>query len=456
MRYDVSTGRITRGTDLPPFASSSGPLALGDIDRDGQLDLFVGGRVLPGRYPEAASSRIYRNRAGRFELDEDRSKLLKDIGLVNGAVFSDVNGDGHADLLLACDWGPIRVLINESGRLTEATDKLGLAKYLGWWNGVTTGDFDGDGRMDIVASNWGRNTRYEQHRARPLRLYSGDLDGNGTTDLVEAYFDPAMSKVVPEQLLDTMSRGLPMLRGRIKTHKAYAEASVEDLFGEPLKTATLREANWLESTVFLNRGDRFEPRPLPREAQFAPAFGISVGDFDGDGNEDVFLAQNFFATMHDASRYDAGRGLWLKGDGTGNFTPVSGQESGVTVYGEQRGCALADYDHDGRVDLVVTQNGTATKLYRNVGAKPGYRLRLKGSEANPTAIGAAMRLSFGEKSGPVRELHAGSGYWSQDSAVQVLGARETPTRIWVRWPGGKTVTKDLAPNTREIEVSANE
>lgn len=456
LRYDSSAGSVAPGAHLPPSQSSSGPLALGDIDGDGQLDLFVGGRVLPGRYPEAASSRIYRNSAGQFRLDEDHSRLLKDIGLVNGAVFSDVNGDGRADLVLACDWGPVRVFINVSGRLTEATDNLGLAKYVGWWNGVTTGDFDGDGRMDILASNWGRNTRYEQHRARPLRLYYGDLDGNGSTDIVEAYFDTAMAKVVPEQPLDTMSQGLPALRERVKTHKAYSEASVEDLFGAPLKALKLLEANWLETTVFLNRGDHFEPRPLPREAQFAPAFGISVGDFDGDGNEDVFLAQNFFATIHDTSRYDAGRGLWLKGDGAGNFTPVSGQESGVKVYGEQRGCALADYDHDGRVDLVVTQNGAATKLYRNVGARPGYRVRLKGSEANPAGIGAAIRLFFGEKAGPVHELHAGSGYWSQDSAVQVMSAPETPTRIWVRWPGGKTITKDLAPNTREIEVSNNE
>lgn len=456
LRYDVSATGIAPGTPLPIVESSSGPLALGDIDRDGQLDLFVSGRVLAGRYPEAASSRIYRNNAGQFQVDEERSRLLKNVGLVNGAVFSDLNSDGHVDLILACDWAPVRVFMNESGRLTEATDKLGLSKYVGWWNGVITGDFDGDGRMDIVASNWGRNTKYQQHRTRPLRLYYGDLDDNGTTDLVEAYFDTAMGKIVPEQPLDIMSRGLPWLRERVKTHKAYAEASIDEIFGERLKMAKLLEANWLETTIFFNRGDHFEPKPLPSEAQFAPAFGISVSDFDGDGKEDIFLAQNFFATLHDVSRYDAGRGLWLRGDGAGNFAPVSGQESGVKVYGEQRGCALADYDRDGRVDLVVTQNGAATKLFHNVGAKPGYRIRLKGSAVNPAAIGASVRLFFGDKAGPVREVHAGSGYWSQDSAVQVMGASETPTRVWVRWPGGKTTTRDFSPGAGEVEISESE
>jgi hypothetical protein len=452
LRYDASATGTVAGEAFSNTTSCSGPLALGDLDADGQLDLFVGGRVLPGRYPEAASSRIYRNVAGRFQLDTARSRLLENVGLVNGAVFSDLNGDGRVDLVLACDWGAVRVFLNEGAELSEATAKLGFAQCVGWWNGVTTGDFDGDGRMDVVASNWGRNTRYEHHRARPLRLYAGDLDRNETPDLLEAYVNPANGRMVPERLLDPMSQGLPQLRERFKTHKEYAAASVEDLFGAALQAAKSLEANWLETTVFLNRGDHFEPRPLPREAQFAPAFGVSVGDLDNDGNEDVFLAQNFFATHPDTSRYDAGRGLWLRGDGTGHFTPVSGQASGVKVYGEQRGCALADFDQDGRVDLVVTQNGAATKLYRNTSAKPGLRVRLEGPAGNPAGIGAALRLFFGKKAGPMREIHAGSGYWSQDSAVQVMGTPEMPTQLWVRWPGGPTVTVDIAPNRREIEV----
>ena len=166
-----------------------------------------------------------------------------------------------------------------------------------------------------------------------------------------------------------------------------------------------------------NRGDHFAPRALPWEAQLAPGFAVCAGDYDGDGHEDVFLSQNFFAVQPETSRYDAGRGLWLKGDGTGALEAVPGQESGVRLYGEQRGSALCDYDGDGRVDLVVTQNGAATRLYHNVGAKPGLRVRLRGRRPIQTASVPRCDCFYGTNSGPVREIHAGSGYWSQDSAV---------------------------------------
>ena len=126
--------------------------------------------------------------------------------------------------------------------------------------------------------------------------------------------------------------------------------------------------------IFLNRGDHFEAAALPREAQFAPVFAVCVADLDGDGHEDIFLSQNFFATQPETPRLDGGRGLWLRGDGTGKLMPVPGQESGVKIYGEQRGAALCDYDGDGRVDLVVTQNGAETKLYHNARARPGLRV----------------------------------------------------------------------------------
>ena len=437
---------------FPGHASSAGPLALADIDGDGALDLFVGGRVIPGRYPEPAASRLFRGDRGQFTLDAENSKTLEQAGLVSGAVFSDLDGDGRPDLVLACEWGPIRVFHNDGGRLKEITAALGLDRYTGWWNGVTTGDFDGDGRLDIAASNWGRNTPYENHRAQPLRLYYGDFNHAGEVSAVEAFFDTVSGKLVPERPFESMANGLPFIRERFTTHKAYAEAGLAEILGDAFASAHELAANTLESMVFLNRGDHFEARALPIETQLAPAFGICVGDLDGDGLEDLFLSQNFFATQPLTSPYDTGRGLWLKGDGKGGFKAVPGQESGIQVYGEQRGCALADYDHDGRVDVVVTQNAGPTRLFHNAGAKPGLRVRLQGPPQNPLGIGATMRLVSGATTGPAREIHAGSGYWSQDAATQVLASGEKPLSVWIRWPGGKLTTNAVPDGAREVMV----
>jgi hypothetical protein len=243
---------------------------------------------------------------------------------------------------------------------------------------------------------------------------------------------------------------MPWVREHYGTHAAYGAAGVAEVLGDRVKEANAWEATWLETTVFLNRGDHFEPVVLPGEAQFSPAFGVTVGDMDGDGQEDVFLTQNFFGVDEETSRYDAGRGVWLKGNGRGLFSVVPGQVSGIKAYGEGRGSALCDYDADGRVDLVLGQNGAATRLYHNVGAKPGIRVRLEGPGGNPTGVGAIVRLRFGARTGPAREIHAGSGYWSQDSAVQVLGTPEPPSGVWVRWPGGKVQEATVPPGAHEI------
>jgi enediyne biosynthesis protein E4 len=462
----LAIGSVVRQFDLsrklvedtfPASPSSTGPMAMADVDGDGDLDLFVGGRSVPGKYPAVASSILFRNKGGKFDIDVENTRLLANIGMVSGAIFSDLNGDGYPDLILACDWGPVRVFRNSGGKFSEATEALGLAEYKGWWNGVATGDFNGDGKLDIVASNWGRNSKYERHRSHPLRIYFGDMDGDGTWDIIESYFDEPLQKWVPLRQFGAVAQALPLLRERFSTHQAYAEASVEELLGKRFGKASFMEANWLESTVFLNRGNRFEATVLPVEAQFAPAFGVAVADFDGDGHEDIFLAQNFFATEPGTPRYDAGRGLWLRGDGQGGFSAVRGIDSGVAVYGEQRGMARCDYDQDGRVDLVVTQNGAATKLYRNVGARPGLRVRLRGPRDNPNGVGATLWLMFGNRAGPVREIRAGGGYWSQDSVTEVLSIPEQPTELHVRWPGGE-ITRSRIPaslSTIELDMDGN-
>jgi len=467
--YDAAVGKMADA--VPEADVSVGPLALGDLHGDGNLDLFVGGRLKAGKYPEPVNSRMFRNQGGTFVPDETNSKVFEALGMVSSAVFSDLDGDGFPELILACEWGPLRVFHNDQGALRDwnlpvtlsgssnnVSHLIGpppktLKQLTGWWNGVTTGDLDGDGRLDIVASNWGENSKYNSHRAAPLRLYFADFNQEGPLGLLESYFEPAMRKYVPEYRLDTVARGMPFLRGQFDSYQAFADAGVEEVLGEQLPQTRFLEAAWLESTVFLNRGDRWDVRVMPPVAQFAPAFAVVVADYDGDSREDVFLSQNFFAVEPETSKYDAGRGLWLKGDGHGGLSSVPGQESGVMVDGEQRGAAAADFDGDGRVDLVVTQNGDQTRLFRNVRAKPGLRVRLKGPSGNPWGIGSQIRLKYGDRLGPVREVHCGSGYWSVDSPVSVLGYAEPPQQLWVRWPGGKSFAADLPAGAAEVEVS---
>jgi len=450
LSFSATSNSLSPGVPLASEMAGGGALALGDMRGDGRLALFVAGGVSPGQYPLSAPSKLYRFEARQWRLDPRNSPLFQNLGIVNSALWSDLDGDGFPELVLACEWGPIRVYRSRSGALFEITEELGLESFTGWWRGVAAGDLNNDGKLDLIAANWGLNSQYRASDRRPLVFAYGQLTQPGVMEIIETEY--ASNTIVPSRQFMDIAASLPFLQERFSTHKAYSEASLDEVLGERKVLAKRVTATTLASMAFINTGSGFKAVELPREAQLSPAFSVNVADFDGDGNDDVFLSQNLFGLQPQAARIDAGLGLWLQGDGTGRLTPVPSARSGVHVFGEQRGAAVGDYDEDGRVDLVVTQNGASTRLYHNVGAAPGLRVKLKGAPGNPAGIGAVLRLQFKDRLGPAREIHAGSGYWSQDSLVQVLATPAKPETLWVRWPGGRVSTTPIPPNTSELRV----
>lgn len=445
---------LTQNTSLPaPTPSALGAMAIADVDADGELDLFCGGRAIPGTYPHAASSTLFRYREGGWVLDETASIPFRDLGLVSSAVFADLNNDGFPELVLACEWGPIRIFTNTRGSLQESTRDFGLHTKTGWWNSIAAGDFDGDGRTDLVAGNWGQNSKYSRQFDKPLRIWFGDFAGRGAVDIIEAFHSESLGKYVPREDWETLSRTLPFIAESAKSFADFSRLGVEEILGPRAATAGVLEVATLDSMVLLNRGDHFLPLPLPAQAQFTPVFGIGVGDFDGDDRQDLVLAQNLFDTRWSTGPLDAGVGLLLRGKGDGYFEPLSVLESGIDCGGQQRGVAVTDYDADGRLDMAIAQHGNVVKLFHNESARPGIRVRLEGSGHNPDAIGASFVTMAQGQSSPRQEIRLGSGHWSQDGFVKIMPTATEPTTITVTWPGGETTSSSMPPGARDIVIA---
>ena len=301
---------------VPELFDCGSVAAAADYDRDGDLDLFVGSRVSPGQYPVAVNSRILRNDGGKFveataQVLGSEDATIK--GLTTSALWSDFDNDGWVDLAVAQEWGPVRIFLNKQGKLTELTgadarsNPVGQSP-VGWWNGIAGGDFDNDGDIDLVATNFGFNTKYQIKEGKPREIFYSDFDGDGRMDLVEAKYEKGV--LLPERGRSCSTLAMPSLSEKFPTYRKFASATLKDIFSEKgLADAYSLSASHLASSIFINDGSgNFEVRELPRLAQISPSMGVVVQDFDADGNLDIVLAQNFYPNQIETGLDEYGNG----------------------------------------------------------------------------------------------------------------------------------------------------
>lgn len=321
-------GRFARDSEALPNETASGSCVRpADYDGDGDLDLFVGGRVVPGSYPAAPQSLLLRNDGGRFVDVGAEALPRRDLGLVTAAAWADLDRDGAPELVLAGEWMPVTVLARRDGRFVDVTAERGLGETSGWWHSLEAADLDGDGDLDLAAGNLGRNSRLRASVEEPLRIYAKDFDANGSLDAVMSWYDRGTEHPLPQK--DLLTGQLPSLKKKFLRYRPYAAATMADVFpAEQLADALELEAHRLESTWFEQREDgTFAAHELPLEAQVAPVQGILPGDLDGDGLIDLLLVGNSFETEVETGRFDAFNGLLLRGTKEG-WRPVHATESG--------------------------------------------------------------------------------------------------------------------------------
>jgi hypothetical protein len=371
--------------------------------------------------------------------------------MVRSAVFADLDQDGDSDLVVAPDWSEPRFFRNEGGQLAPWTPGFLVGGQVadagalsGLWNSVNVGDFDGDGRLDLVLGNGGENTAWQVFGLPWIACHT-DLDGDGTEDILTGFADPSLSTSAASPLsgfrpmhgLGVLAASVPSLRQNHRSHQAFANATLDQILGQEGSRIPRLIVRWTASCLLLQRPGSWEVRRLPDPAQASPVHGIAVADWDGDGMEDLFLSQNDFGPNHGLTRDDAGLGLLLRGRGDGSFEALSPEASGIRMEGEGRAAAVADIDQDGRSDLVVTQRGGQTRVFRNLRAEPGLRVRLESGTANPLGAGATVRWVADGKTGPARAWTYGSGQGASDAAVRVMARPGSKAGILaVSWPDG--------------------
>lgn len=400
---------------LPKLSANGSCVKAADFDLDGDLDLFVGSRVLPNSYPLPDRSYLLRNDSqdGQVKFTDVTEQLqpaLVEPGLISDALWTDFNNDERPDLILAGEWMPIRIFRNDGDEFTEVTDESGLAEQTGWWNSLAAADLDQDGDMDYIAGNFGENIYYQCTADEPIRIYGKDLDKNGTIDpLISCYWQDSLGdryEYLYHPRADLVKQFVG-IRKKFNTHGAYGEATVPDMFTkEEMADALILNARWMKSSVIENLGNgQFAIKSLPVEAQLAPLYGILPKDVNNDGQTDLLLVGNDFGMEVQQGRADAFAGLVLINQGNWEFQPLTIAESHFTVLGEGRG--LVSMLSDQQKELILaTQHRDELRVFSYTDQRDRQYITLASGE-----VKAMYHLTNGQTR--MEEWYGGSSFMSQ-------------------------------------------
>lgn len=340
---------------LPEILTSTGTIVATDFDKDGDLDLFIGGRVAQVGYPNSPRSYLLKNENGKFtDVTANIAPALVNIGMVTSAIWSDYNNDGFEDLILVGEWMPITVLESKNGKRFEPLAAKGLTDTHGWWNTITAADIDNDGDLDYVAGNWGENSFFKASKEKPVWLYANDFDNNGTIDPV--LFRNVNGVVAPFVNRDLFCSQMPAFNNKYYTFEKYANATLENMFSDKLKqSSTILKATEMRSTYIENLGQgQFQVNALPNVAQLSPVYGVKCLDVNGDGNLDLVLVGNTKSNHFECGPTFGMSGLVLLGNGKGNWQPTTSAQSGFYAPGETKSIATLN---GGKMLLLGNNNG---------------------------------------------------------------------------------------------------
>ena len=358
-------GLFQKASDaLPQMTSSGSKVIPADFDQDGDLDLFIGGRHVPHDYPAPANSYILVNEEGKFvDVTQQIAPELTQLGLVTDAQWTDYDQDNDLDLIISGEWMPITIFNNDQGKFKNVTQDLGLSNSTGWWFSIEKADIDNDGDEDYLVGNLGLNYKYKASPDEPFGVHYNDFDENGSKDIVLSYYN--FGDLYPLRGRSCSSSQVPEIKKKFENYSLFANANLEDVYGKnKLQKALQYEAKTFASVYLENLGNgEFKTHELPIEAQFSSINDFLIQDFDQDDKLDVLIVNNLYVSEIETPRNDAGTGLFMKGDGQGNFEAIPVNQSGFFVPFDSKEIKLIR-DSKGTLILVATNNDFL-QVFRN-------------------------------------------------------------------------------------------